>query len=38
VFQYDKKVTILDIACGEGHSLILQNNLQLLACGTNTFG
>lgn len=34
----EKKATFLDVSCGEGHTLLLQSNLQLLACGTNTYG
>lgn len=34
----ETRSTFVDITCGESHSLMLTNNFQLLACGSNTYG
>ena len=34
----DKNENVLDVSCGENHTLLLTDNLDVLSCGSNTYG
>ena len=38
VTQLDKNENFLDVACGENHTLLLTDTLEIVSCGSNTYG
>ena len=38
VTPLDKNENFLDIGCGENHTLLLTDALEIVSCGSNTYG
>lgn len=38
ILPIDKNENFLDISCGENHTLLLTDTLEVVSCGSNTYG